>query len=69
MGSFDITGGRGGFSIRCRHCDADLDRDVETGNYFCPTSSCGKGSLSSPSGITTTVDEHGNVTFKNGKPT
>jgi len=69
VGSFDIKSGFGDVTMGCIGCGADLERDVETGNYFCPTSSCGKGSLSSPSGITTTVDEHGNVTLTNGKPT
>jgi len=56
-------------TMKCRHCEAVLERDTTTGNYFCPTPDCGKGGISSPDGITTIVDEHGNVTLKSsGKP-
>lgn len=56
-----------GVVIRCRACDAPLERDLRTGNYGCPRPECGKGRLSSPGGITTTVDEEGNVVFSGGK--
>jgi len=62
-------GGISGVGMSCRHCEAPLERDPETGNYRCPTPGCGRGSLSSPDGITTTVDEEGRtVTLRNGKP-
>ena len=68
MGSFDIKGGHGGAFMGCRHCEAELERDPKTGNYFCPTPGCGKGSLSASNGITTTVDGDGNMTLVAGKP-
>lgn len=55
--------------MSCRECGTELERDPKTGNYFCPKPGCGKGGLSSPNGIKTTVDEHGNVTLSSsGKP-
>lgn len=58
-----------GVKMKCRVCETDLDRDPETGNYFCPKPGCGKGGISSPDGITTTVDEDGNVTLSSkGRP-
>jgi len=67
VGSFDIKGGHGGVSMGCRYCGESLVRDPSTGNYRCDTAGCGKGSLSSPDGIETTVDEHGNVRLTSGK--
>ena len=67
MGSFDIKGGHGGVTMGCIHCGQGLVRDTQTGNYKCVTPGCGKGSLSSPDGVETTVDEHGNVTLTSGK--
>ena len=65
--TISISNGHGGPVLRCIVCDAGLERDTKTGNYKCPTAGCGKGSLSSPNGIETTVDEHGNVTHRSGK--
>lgn len=66
MASFEITGGVGGVSMGCLYCGALLVRDEETGNYRCPTEGCGKGGITSPGGIETTVDEDGNVKLTSG---
>ena len=68
MGGFTITGGFGGLMrMACKACDADLERDPKTGNYRCPDPACGKGGLSSPGGIVTTVDDDGNVLLTGGQ--
>jgi len=55
--------------MSCRECGAEFERDLETGNYFCPNPGCGKGGIRGKYGIKTTVDEHGNVTLEShGKP-
>lgn len=55
--------------MKCCECDAGLERDLQTGNYFCPNPECGKGGISSSNGITTTVDEDGNfVLSSKGRP-
>jgi hypothetical protein len=50
--------------MSCRFCSTELERNEQTGNYKCPKPDCGKGGISSPDGIVTTVDEHGNVLLK-----
>lgn len=62
-----FVNGLGGVRMMCRHCGADLERELSTGNYHCPTPGCGKGSLTSPAGITTTTDEDGNVRLESGR--
>lgn len=57
----------GSVKMSCRECGTELERDPSTGNYKCPKPECGKGGISSPDGITTTVDEHGNVKLSSGK--
>lgn len=55
--------------LKCRVCITELERDLKTGNYFCPKPECGKGGIRSKDGIKTIVDEHGDVTlFSTGKP-
>jgi hypothetical protein len=55
--------------MSCRICRTELERDLETGNYFCPKPECGQGGIRSKDGIKTTVDERGNVTLSStGKP-
>jgi hypothetical protein len=64
MGGMTFTNGLGGLSgigMSCHECGTSLESDDATGNYRCPKPGCGKGGISSPDGIKTTVDEQGNV--------
>jgi hypothetical protein len=63
MGGITFTNGLGGLGagMFCIECDTQLMCEEETGNYRCPKAGCGKGGISSPDGIKTTVDERGNV--------
>ena len=55
--------------MSCRICCTELERNLETGNYFCPKPECGKGGIRSKDGIKTTVGVCGNVTLSStGKP-
>ena len=54
-----------GVYMACSVCDTLLERD-DKGNYVCPK--CGKGGLRSKDGVQTLVDEKGNITITNGKP-
>jgi hypothetical protein len=58
-----MVNGSAHVGLRCLYCSADLVCDPSTGNYRCPTPTCGKGGISSPGGIVTVVDEAGNVTL------
>lgn len=65
MPGMTFVNGLGGMGVTmsCRECGTELERNPETGNYKCPAPDCGKGGISSPDGIKTTVDESGNVTL------
>ena len=71
MSSIEFINGLGPAAIKmsCLHCETKLERESETGNYRCPKPDCGKGGIRSARGITTTVDEDGNILLEStGKP-